>query len=280
LKENYFTFPLAVLHGVAKQSNPCDIIELALHCGVISAGIGLYKNDSDRFREMLDEVVAKHDIKWKNKENSHRSMALVGAKLCGVNLGGTYPAYLDGMIDGFSFVAKGGPLVRMAAKYFWPALYQAQAEQLPDKSWPERGISWREFRILCAILSVKTNRAGFSFIGWETIQARSSGFTTKAEIKAATKIPEHLAPALTRKQIRMTCDALEDLGFYARFRFSTGPSGGRMAYSFRHDRAELAKVVCDSVNFHDRARIKQNRAIDAAKCLELLERAKSGPSVE
>jgi hypothetical protein len=52
-----------------------------------------------------------------------------------------------------------------------------------------------------------------------------------------------------------------------------------MAYSFRHDRDELAKVVCDSVNFRDRAKIKANRKSDAKKCLELLERAKHGPSM-
>lgn len=51
-----------------------------------------------------------------------------------------------------------------------------------------------------------------------------------------------------------------------------------MAYSVRHTPNDLAKVVCDSVNFRDRSGIRENRANDAAKCLKLLERAKSGQS--
>jgi len=166
----------------------------------------------------------------------------------------------------------------MKGSYFWAAHSQARAEVSPEETWPEKGISWREFRILCAILSARTNRAKFAFIGWETIQARSCGFTRKEDYKNAKVIPSHLAPPLSHKQIRTTCDDLEALGFYARFRFSSGSRGGLMAYSFRHDRDALAFAVCDHVNFQDRVSVRQNREEDTIKCLQLLERAKLGQS--
>jgi hypothetical protein len=195
-----------------------------------------------------------------------------------VDLGGTGHPYLEQMAERAGYVTTGGPLVRMKGSYFWAACYQARAEADPTNPWPEHGMSWREFRILCAILSVKTNRAGYAKMGWETIQARACGFTTKESFRNADVIPDHLAPPLTRKQIRITCEALEDLGFFARFRLSTGRVGGHMAYSVKHDRDELAKAVCDNTNFRDRSRIRANRVSDTAQCLKMLERAKSGPS--
>lgn len=276
-EERYFTFPLCVLHGLTDPSTPLDCINLALDCGIINAGIGLYRNDQEKFQEMLGEAIEEHNTKWKISADSNRSTVLVGAKICGVNLVTMSQAKIDKQIDSFNQVQKGAALVRMAGKYLWPAFCQASYEQGANEERPDKGISWREFRILCAILSVKRNSNEFSFIGWETIQLRACGFTNKADYKAATKIPCHLAPPLSRKQIRTTCDALEDLGFFARFRFSKGKSGGYMAYSFRHSRDQLAKVVCNSANFKDRARIKANRAEDSKKCLELLERAKVEP---
>jgi hypothetical protein len=185
---------------------------------------------------------------------------------------------LDSITEKIQKVKAGGALVRMAGKYFWPAFYQARAEA-GKKEWPERGISWREFRILCAILSVKKNRSDFSFIGWETIQHRACGFTSKKAYKDAEVIPDHLAPPLTRKHNQgplvidwRTSDSSPDSSSRHQKR------GGLTAYSVRHSREELGDVVCQFSNFRNRAKIKQNRADDAAKCLQLLERAKSGPS--
>jgi hypothetical protein len=289
MSEHYFTFPLAVLWGEkphAKVKNPPPItpfqcIDLAVDCGMVGAGKGFRKNHTeDEFLARLDEAC--EEIKVVRKDMMKDvSEVVVGSRLCGVDmLGSKSHSRFQETANRANGVPHGGPLVRMASKYLWAAHGQAKAEADPSSPWPERGISWREFRILCAILSAKTNRAGFAFIGWEVIQARACGFTTKEAFKDADNIPDHLAPPLTHKMIRKTCDALEDLGFYARFRFSTGKTGGLMAYSFRHTREELAKAVCDSANFRDRAKIKANREADTQKCLELLERAKVGQRVD
>jgi hypothetical protein len=281
--DRYFTFPLAILNGVKSEpyTTPYSCIDLALDCGILGAGKGYRHNHgADAFRDRLDEVCDKRGLSKGSRPAAHTEKAeiLVGAALCGVTLGSTNPGYLERMADRAGIVTRGGPLVTMKGGYFWAAFYQARAEVNPINPWPDRGVSWREFRILCAILSVKTNRVGYATLGWETIQARSCGFTTKESFRTADTIPDHLAPPLSRKQIRATCDALEDLGFFARFRLSIGPVGGHTAYSFRHDRDALANAVCDNANFRDRARIRENRAKDAAKCLQMLERAKSGPS--
>lgn len=288
MSDNYFTFPLQVLWGPKPDSKlkrppviaPHECIELAINCGMINAGKGYRKNnDNDQFIERLHQACDNRGLSTDiiNRIPDNCEEILLGSDLCNVQLG-SYETYsLQGRLTKACKVIPGGPMVRMAAKYMWPAFEQARADADQSNPRPERGISWREFRILCAILSVPTNRANFAFIGWETIETRSCGFATKEAFKAVPNIPDHLAPPLTRKVIRPICEALEDLGFYARFRFSTGKTGGYMAYSVRHTRDELAQAVCDFVNFRDRAKIKANRASDAQKCLELLERAKVGP---
>jgi hypothetical protein len=279
--DHYFTFPLAILHGAKSNIpvTPYSCIDLALDCAILGAGRGYRCNHgNEKFAERLNEVYEKLSMATKSRPASHTEKAeiLVGAALCGVKLGDTSHAYLERIAEYAGYVTTGGPLVRMKGSYFWAAFYQARAEADPQEPRPEKGISWREFRILAAILSAKTNRVGFAFIGWETIQARSCGYKTKEEFRKAESIPDQLTPPLTHKQIRTTCEALEALGFFARFRFSSGGYGGLMAYSFRHDRESLGDAVCEFVNFRDRVGIRENRANDAAKCLKLLERAKSG----
>ena len=288
MSNHYFTFPLAVLTGELldnclqpRTPTPLDCIVNALYCGTHGAGIGFkHHHGHEDFKERLEEVCDKLDMTQSSRPGARTSRAevLVGADICNVTLGDHSAASLERIVNRAESVLTGGALVRMKADYFWAAYSQARAETYPDAPWPERGVSWREFRVLCAILSVQRNRAGFAFIGWETIQSRSCGFTKKEDFKNAESIPDHLAPPLSHKQIRTTRDKLEALGFYARFRFSRGSRGGLMAYSVRHDRDALAAAVCDHVNFQDGVSVRKNREDDALKCLQLLERAKSGQS--
>jgi hypothetical protein len=248
---------------------------------MVGAGKGYRKNHSEEeFLARLDEACEEIKVVRKGMMKDV-SEVIVGSRLCGVcMLGSKSHSRYQETANRANGVTQGGPLVRMAGKYLWAAVDQANAEADPSNPWPERGISWREFRILCAILSVKTNRAGFAFIGWETIQARSCGFTTKEAFRNADNIPDHLAPPLSHKMIRPILERLENLGFYARFHFSSGKTGGLMAYSVRHTKEELGDAVCDFVNFKDRAGIKANREADAKKCLEKLERAKVGQRMD
>jgi predicted transcriptional regulator len=283
--DKYFTFPLSVLRGLEKDTDALSCLDLAINCGAYNAGRGYRNNhDEDKFEEQLERACDHYGFPLEEVEEGCEALKfyVTGAKVCGLTH--------KGALDGFSRSAneseklivnhtpRKNPFIKMSAKSLWAAVYQARHENNPTQERPKHGLSWREFRILAAILSWPTTREGFTSIGWESIQFRSCGFVNREEFKAAERIPSHLLK-LSRRQIRSTLDTLEELNFFARFRQSTGPRGGRYYYSFRHSRDELAKAVCDKVNFQDRLRVAQHREEDARKCLELLKRAKSGTSL-
>ena len=282
--DKYFTFPLSILNGAEKNPTPTSCLELALRYGAYNAGLGYLKNHCrEDFEEKLEMACDYYNLSHKliEQESFKRHCYLVGAKICGITLDWNFNEFLARTRTITDFIERQEslktPFIRISASFLWAAIKQARYEDSGFEK-PERGISWREFRVLIAILSWPTTKEGFTSIGWESIQFRSAGFLNKKEFKAATQIPDHL-PMLSRKQIRGTLDTLEALNFFARFRLSSGTRGGRFFYSFRHDRDVLAKAVCDKVNFQDRLRVAQHREEDARKCLELLERAKSGTSL-
>ena len=216
---NYFTFPLAVLHA---GKSPLRCIDLAINCGMLSAGKGFrHLNDNEDFEEKIEKICEEQNIGKTARPGSHTEAAeiLVGSSICNVTLGRHSRPHLESLTNLVARVPKDGAFVRMKSDFIWPALEQARAEEQPASPWPGKGISWREWRILAAILSVRRNRADFAFIGWETIQARACGFTTKKGLRDAESIPDHLSPSLSRRQIRDTTDQLENLGFYARSGF-------------------------------------------------------------
>ena len=267
-EENYFRFPLAILQGIDENGKPCnskpfEIIDDALSYGVVNAGVGLIKTQG---QEVYDEMLEEEEEKTSFENLSyHAEAALVGASMCGVrmassknleNAGKVYHRY-----DNHKF-----PLVTIKAEIFWAAFHQARYEDNKGDL-PARGISWREFRILCAILSVKKNRDGFSFVGWQEIQARSCGML-RADFKTIGKIPCHLATPYSQKQITRTCEKLEALKFFVRYRHSKGKRGGFMAYSFKHSPEDLRKAVGRWASFRRGDSIRQNRAADLAYALK------------
>jgi len=272
-EEKYFRFPLAILQGINDYGKPCasshfEIIDDALSYGVVNAGEGLIKTQGQEvYDEMLEEEEEKTSF---GKLSYHAGAALVGASMCGVTMASCVNLEKAGAVyyryDDHKF-----PLVTMKAKIFWGAFYQAGYEQ-GRRDPPERGISWREFRILCAILSGKKNREGFTFMGWQEIQARSCGML-RAVYKAAEFIPEHLQPPYSQKQIKRTCDKLEALKFFARCRHSKGNRGGFMAYSFKHDPKDLREAVARWASFRRGDTVRENRAKDLNYALKNQERA-------
>lgn len=279
--DHYFTFPLSVLRGEGRNWTRLDCLDLALDCGCLNAGTGfLKKSGFDEFEELYWRARDHYQFDGDSTPppDSEGGRYLAGAKICNVSLPNGYDVGFYAR-KASRYPIAGDPFIRMSARSFWAAVDQEKYELDPTNPKPEHGLSWREFRVLAAILSWPETREGFTSIGWESIQFRACGFNTKSDFQRAWKIPDHL-PKLSRKQIRATLDTLEDLGMFARFRLSIGQRGGRMFYSVRHSREELAEAVCRKVNFQDRARIAQNRQEDSRKCLENLERAKSGTSLE
>ena len=272
-EEKYFRFPLAILQGINHNGKPCnstpfDIIDDALDYAIVSAGLGLIHTQGQEGFDKILEARGGEGFSTLNL-SPYASAGLVGASLCGVTIGSRQS--LDRAGDVYAaYQNHKFPLVTMKADIFWSAFYQTGYEQ-GKKDPPDRGISWREFRILCAILSVKINREGFSFMGWQEIQARSCGMLRKP-YKARKRIPDHLAPPYSQTQIKRTCDRLEALNFFARCRHSKGPRGGFMAYSFRHSPEKLREAVASWASFRRGDSVRENRAKDIASALKNKER--------
>ena len=280
-EDKYFTFPLTIFEAKDDDTTPLDCLYLAFDCGCLNAGKGfLNRNGWDSFEESLELACDHHGIPEDAipDPDSIAACYVLGAKICGTRLHPRRDIASRAQMAEDAEAPK-MPFIRMSAKFLWAAIHQARYEVDPTHEKPEHGLSWKEFRVLAAILSWPETKEGYTSLGWETIQFRANGFVTKDAFKKAERLADHL-PKLSRRQIRDTLDTLEGLKMFARFRLSTGKRGGRMCYSFRHSREELAEAVCRKTNFQDRARVRENREEDSLKCLRLLERAKSGTSLE
>ena len=283
--DKYFTFPLSILKGLDENPTPFDCLDLAADCGAVNAGKGfLNRNDSETFSEKLEDACDNYGLgdSGSKRWGEYEQFYVVGSRICGLSFGSDYDTKLAAsrvcrLIDNERITNPKTPFIRMSSNYLWAAIEQSKFETDPTNVKPEQGISWREFRVLAAILSWKETREGYTTPSVASLQFRSCGFLNGEEFQNAQRIPDHL-PKLSPKQIKSTLDTLEALGMFARFRLSTGSKGGRMAYSFKHSRDQLAEVVCSKVNFQDRQKVTQNRAEDQRKCLQLLERAKSKQS--
>ncbi len=268
----YFTAPLCLLH---RGAGAVDVLERCLSCGIVNAGIGhrkMHGESAFQTRVLTATDAARSQGLPTECPGDVRSYfwqaALAGAQILGVRGGSCaqhaaiYQAHLQ----------PGAVFFRLRADWLWGGLYTARkaaGDEVPAH--PYKPLSWREFRILAAILSAKVNTYGFTFLGWESIQARACGYHSKALFQAGkATLPPHCQP-LSRDVIRAELDKLEALGFFARCRYAKGARGGLMAYSFRHQKREgLADAIkCWAADNHAfQAKAAAHRAADLAAFAE------------
>lgn len=279
--DNYYTAPLSILRS---GKSHLEALESALACGIVNAGIGYEKHHGEEaFKELLKEASKEageqrlptkppKDLALKYADGSavppfeadqQWKYAHAGFKLLRI-IGGRRDVDAQHWLNNHR---TGGVFFKLRSDWMWGAVYQARREDGKDVQATEAPISWREFRILAAILSAGCNRHGFVYLGWESIQARACGFHSKELFEnGKASLPEHCQP-FTRDQIMRTCERLEGLRFFLRLRDSKGPRGGLMAYSFRHETRELladaiAKKKAENSSLE--AQVKQNREADMA----------------
>lgn len=265
----YFTAPLALLRG---GSGVLDALESCVSCGIVNAGIGWRKTHGERaFKTLLAGVAAEARSRHLPIDGPpsvrpfFMQAALAGSHILGVQDGACarhaalYQAQLQPRAVYF----------RMRADWVWNALHTArQTAGVEDPGVRKfKPLTWREFRILAAILSAKVNTYDFTFLGWESIQARACGYHTKALFQAGKDtLPPHCQP-LSRRQIRQGLDRLEVLGFFARCRYAKGARGGLMAYSFRHPKRQgLVEAIKEwaAANRSFKQKVDNLRAADRA----------------
>jgi hypothetical protein len=265
--DHYYNIPLSILR---RGANVLDVLDASLSCGIVNAGIGYRKTHGEAlFRPLLEEGQA--HAQWQGQPvgcpqrlpTDLWEAALAGAKMLGINGGSR--------ATDTSIYQKchqtGAVFFRLRSDWMWNALYSARRDAGTEVTTAFKQLSWREFRVLAAILSAKVNTQGFTFLGWETIQARACGFHSKALFKAgAASLPAHCQP-LSRRILRQELEKLETLGYFLRCRYSTGARGGYMAYSFRHPKREdLVKAVqaWSAANHAFQTQAATNRTADLA----------------
>lgn len=262
--DNYYTAPLSILRS---GKNHLEALEASIACGIVNAGIGYEKHHGqDEFKELLKEA-SKEATKQNLPTKPPRDLALkdadganlpafqaeqywkyshAGSKLLGIH-GGARSSDAQRWLSNHRH---GEVFFKMRSDWLWGAVYQARREDGQDVRANDEVISWREFRILAAILSAPVNRYGFTFLGWESIQARACGCHKKEFFRTSKEsLPDHCQP-LSRDQITRTVERLEALNFFIRFRDSKGDRGGKTAYSFRHkgdDPQASRRMLADAV---------------------------------
>ena len=285
-EDRYFTAPLSIL---SSGQTAHEALDNAIECGIVNAGIGYRESKGeDEFQTLLEQAneaarekdrptSPPHGLKLKDSDDKliggARAVELweaahAGAKLLGVT-GGNRAKEAQTWATHF---IKDAVFFTIKSDWLWNAVYTARKEAGRKIDHEFQPLSWREFRILAAILSAPVHKSrGFVFLGWPSIQARSCGFHNKQLFSIGEpSLPPHCQP-FARSQIDLTTKRMEANKFYLKFRYSSGPCGGDAAYSFRHDtREKLAAAVGE---FKSRCRIKQvvdaNRARDRELCANM-----------
>lgn len=290
--ERYYTVPLAILRD---GTSALHVLESAVSYGITSAGIAFqvhHADDQEKLDALRDDANKRaHEAgmpwlppaKLKLADADGRTLSRVEAERLWVaaHLGATLLGITGGIRErnaaNYARLQREGQVFfRIKSEWLWGALNQARHEAGRCEA-PERPISWREFRIIAAVLSGKVNSHGFSFLGWESIQARACGFHSKPLFQSGlASLPAHCEP-LTRQMIRAATDKLEALGFFARCRYSRGKAGGLMAYSFRHPKRENLQAAVQQWDAANRA-FKTKTASHRASDQEAFKRTNQEPT--
>ena len=122
--------------------------------------------------------------------------------------------------------------VTIRSDWFWSCLESLRGK---DRPLP---VSYREFSVLCAILS-KLGDKELESCTWQEIQCRALGYTTQAAMKAGLPTRQDGAKPLSRQAIRTTLDALERCRFFARFPVGNGTRSWLTYFSFKLSGKEL-----------------------------------------
>jgi hypothetical protein len=286
----YYTVPLSILRS---GDSALAVLEACVAVGIVNAGIGYRETyDEEKFLTLLEEADEKAEkqglptlpTNFSLKDNLGRPIdnkdslqvwlaAHAGAQLLKIKGGNR----ANDAQTWASHNHEGEVFFRIKSDWLWGAVCSARRDAGQIIESDLKPISWREFRILAAILSAPVKKfQGFVFLGWESIQARACGFHRKALLaENKNSLPAH-CQHLSRSQIDLTTSRLEVLRFYLRFRYSKGDRGGKTAYSFRHETSEkLAEAIGNfQAEYCFKSTLQNNRAKDRTLSLRIEESRK------
>lgn len=219
MSDKFFRFPLRVLSGFA---SPLERLENVIGYCVMDVG-----------QRVLSETGQSGATK-----DEHRSLVWkIGCNVLSVTSSGKgadkrLQDEHDAVVWHCGEAAQATVSIR--ADWLWNCLYGLRNDE--DK--PEMPLSYREFSVLCAILS-KLGDKDLESCTWQEIQRRALGYTTEAQMKERLPYRRDGAKPLTRQQIRSTLNDLERCGFFARYAVGNGEKCFLTYFSFKMPKQEL-----------------------------------------
>ena len=151
------------------------------------------------------------------------------------------------------------PFVRIRREWFWNCFHGLRGDPA------EKPLSYREFTVLCAILS-KIGTKKSSPCTWQEIRRRALGYVTEAELQRCLPGRKDGASPWSRQQIRATLEKLEVNKFFAHFTAYAGRAAVRSHYSFSMDRGKLGAIVAEKFGRRRKQILKALRQRDRETC--------------
>lgn len=224
--DTYFQFPLCSLAFCETEK---ERLEHIISFGFIEAGVAMYKKLDAEIRKQKAEQFLNHsdtpdDYK---RSNDHHVAAMIGAKEIGITVGSlVYSMNRWTELSEFrnQFQTKHGNDVLVRIK-------KGLVFEVRD----DKGISYRQLSILCAVYSCIGATEKPVRITKATIQCRMLGYKSAKVMTAEIKSRKDTAKPLTPRQIGYTLDSLDERKFFARAR----PNERQTYFSHRLTKDEL-----------------------------------------
>jgi hypothetical protein len=230
--DRYVTIPLA---WIRLCNSPLDFFERGIHFAAREAGLGLRQKEPGHFEHRVAEFLAEHDLNHEIESEEIDAPSIAGWSLLqfkSPDPTGQTTARIHKILDAIIPPEKISPRFRVSWSIFHTS-WETQRFEAGHIEEPPRQISWREFRILLALLSIRNkpwNRNKIEFeASAQDIRVQSCGFTKNENLQKAQSFPEHAAP-FSRDQIERTMGNLDKLGFFHRRKVSKGKCGGLWKY--------------------------------------------------
>src|SRR5688572_11295307 len=235
-QDKFLQFPLCAL---ALPGEPKDILGTIISYGLCEAGLAILRT---RDAEELKRLCAEYGLP-RSQYDGWALRAAVGAKLCGI-----MPGSLDACVERH---AKLAAHVREREKAYGTDALVRMRKDVCFEVRDGGGMSFREFRILCAIYSLLGKHL-YRAIRFKMIGARACGCKSEAVMDSELHAGWPLPAPFTIKQLRLTVAKLHELGWFARV--TPDPHGRVTYYSNRMSGGELRERIftrrTHSVSFH------------------------------
>jgi hypothetical protein len=235
----FFRFPIGLLSY--DPTNPAQTLSMIVDWCIGNVAESTFEGwDLDSLKEEISRRGAGHGTAYSKTAKCCR--LVLAADTLGVSYGSLtnldaplHAAYR--FLDTVASAARNNT-VQVKTEWLWDCHKTVLAQT------PERSLTFREFRVLCALLS-KIGAKGVKKCSWREVQARAAGFCGKSDMaNCSPDWTARVAPLIhTRGEIRITLSRLEVNDFFARYNHGWRGKARESWFSFSMPRDELRSLV-------------------------------------